>query len=244
MIKRQFYKQEHADRDVSDSSSSSSDSDSDVRAREEEDETEEEIEAVAEEKEDEDTYSPSPGSGYVSEDSSGNDVNVDSSGILINDDDDSREYETQNLDESRLSGRGNAEKKGSTQANFPDFILKCKSVFKCRLCPRIVCLSEETLKAHFKSKRHARSEKLLSEGRLKLMLNSDGEIEEEQETHAERHARIVAVAEELSNAKKKNRGRQRQRQRLKRKKTGDGSDEGKRKQSIENPTNKRHKDKD
>lgn len=27
------------------------------------------------------------------------------------------------------------------------------------------------------------------------MLNSDGEIEEDQETHAERHARIVALAE-------------------------------------------------
>ncbi|MQL69805.1 hypothetical protein Taro_002122 [Colocasia esculenta] len=41
--------------------------------------------------------------------------------------------------------------------------------------------------------RHARSKKLLEEGRLKLMLNSDGEIEEEEETHAERHARTVAL---------------------------------------------------
>lgn len=33
-----------------------------------------------------------------------------------------------------------------------DCVLKSKSVFKCRLCPRIVCLTEETLKAHLTSK--------------------------------------------------------------------------------------------
>lgn len=32
------------------------------------------------------------------------------------------------------------------------YVLKCKSVFKCRLCPRIVCLTEETLMTHLKSK--------------------------------------------------------------------------------------------
>lgn len=42
--------------------------------------------------------------------------------------------------------------------------------------------------------RHARSEKLLKENRLKAMLNSDGEIEN-QETALEMHARIVALAE-------------------------------------------------
>jgi hypothetical protein len=45
------------------------------------------------------------------------------------------------------------------------------------------------------SQRHARSKKLLGEGRLKLMLNSDGELEEEQETHAERHARTIAISQ-------------------------------------------------
>jgi len=40
----------------------------------------------------------------------------------------------------------------SIQADFADCVLKCKSVFKCRLCPRIVCLSEETIKAHLNSK--------------------------------------------------------------------------------------------
>lgn len=34
-----------------------------------------------------------------------------------------------------------------------------------------------------------------------MMLNSDGEIEEEQETHAERYARIVALAEVLKSKK-------------------------------------------
>lgn len=37
-------------------------------------------------------------------------------------------------------------------AEFPNCILKRKSVFKCRLCPRVVCLNEETLKAHLKCK--------------------------------------------------------------------------------------------
>ncbi|RWV90517.1 hypothetical protein BHE74_00042238 [Ensete ventricosum] len=38
------------------------------------------------------------------------------------------------------------------QADFANYILKHKSVFKCRLCPRIVCLSEDTVKTHLKSK--------------------------------------------------------------------------------------------
>ena len=42
---------------------------------------------------------------------------------------------------------------------------------------------------------HARSLKLLAAGKLKVQLNSDGEEEEEGETHAERLARIRSVAE-------------------------------------------------
>lgn len=42
--------------------------------------------------------------------------------------------------------------KESLPEDIPACILKCKSVFKCRLCPRVVCLNEETLKAHLKSK--------------------------------------------------------------------------------------------
>lgn len=32
------------------------------------------------------------------------------------------------------------------------YILQCKSVFKCRICPRIICLSEDTLRDHLQSK--------------------------------------------------------------------------------------------
>ncbi|KAB5519750.1 hypothetical protein DKX38_024069 [Salix brachista] len=47
--------------------------------------------------------------------------------------------------------------------------------------------------------RHARSEKLMKENRLKVILNSDGEIENmDEETHAERHARTVALAQNLT----------------------------------------------
>ena len=40
----------------------------------------------------------------------------------------------------------------SLPVDFPDCVVKCKSAFKCRICPRVVCLSEETLRAHLKSK--------------------------------------------------------------------------------------------
>lgn len=42
--------------------------------------------------------------------------------------------------------------KDETSIDVAGCVLKCKSVFKCRLCPRIVCLSEETIKAHLSSK--------------------------------------------------------------------------------------------
>jgi hypothetical protein len=100
------------------------------------------------------------------------------------------------------------------EVDFNNYILKCKSVYKCKLCPRIICLNEEMVRVHLKSKRHARSKKLLGEGRLKLMLNSDGELEEEQETHAERHARTVALAQQVQKSKKDS-GRQRQNRRRK-----------------------------
>lgn len=31
-------------------------------------------------------------------------------------------------------------------------IMKYKSVFKCKICPRTVCLNEDTMRAHLKSK--------------------------------------------------------------------------------------------
>uniref|UniRef100_A0A5B7APZ3 C2H2-type domain-containing protein n=1 Tax=Davidia involucrata TaxID=16924 RepID=A0A5B7APZ3_DAVIN len=243
MIKRRFYKREHGDGDdASDSFSSSSDSELEAEATEE---SEEEDNVVAEVRENDKSCSTS--SGYESENSSADKVDVDSSGLLTKDDIKNRSDE-QNVIESHSSVKSDAEtvdmqsntvaNKDSVPSDVAGCILKCKSVFKCRLCPRIVCLTEETLKAHLKSKRHARSEKLLSEG--KLMLNSDGEIE--GETHAERHAPIVASAQNTANSKKKNKGRQRQRKRLEHKqKMGEDSNLGKAGQSTKNPAKKRRK---
>lgn len=230
MIKRRFYRNDHGDGDnISDSSSSSSDSELEAEVAEEETEVENDVADVREYHE-----ASSSSSGYESEDSSVNEVDIDSSGLQTNDDDIDAGNFGQPAIKRHSSLKSDAEiedplsntvaEKDSSPCDV-GYILKCKSVFKCRLCPRIVCLTEETLMTHLKSKRHARSEKLLSEGRLKLMLNSDGEIEEgeeEGETHAERHARIVAAAQNLTDSTKKNKGRQRQRKRSK-KKTGNDS---------------------
>ncbi|XP_020099185.1 major centromere autoantigen B isoform X1 [Ananas comosus] len=201
---------------------------------EEEDELKDEGEQEAQEEEgeqerdgDQRPFSPSPGSGYESEDSSENVLDGNCSGSAVDEEDgfDSgrgnhqnrpfirniRDGESNCLDAARNSPNIN----DPSDPDFASFILKCKSVFKCRLCPRIICLSEETVRAHLTSKRHARSKKLLGEGRLKLMLNSDGELEEDQETHAERHARTIALAQEPLANKKKDTGRQRQSRRRK-----------------------------
>ncbi|KAJ9562229.1 hypothetical protein OSB04_007389 [Centaurea solstitialis] len=135
--------------------------------------------------------------GYESEDSSGNEVNLDASGVLSDDDGSGGEDYKQDVVNTPVFADNRSDKKAITN-DVLDCVLKSKSVFKCKLCPRIVCLTEETLKAHLKSKRHARSEKLLKEGRLKMMLNSDGEIEGEEEdgeTHQERHAATLALAQ-------------------------------------------------
>ncbi|KAF7134392.1 hypothetical protein RHSIM_Rhsim08G0084200 [Rhododendron simsii] len=242
MIKRRFYMNDHGDGDNAFDSSSSSDSELDAVAAEETEAEDDDVAVVREYHK-----ASSSSSGYASEDSSANEINVDSSGLPTNDD----ETEAGNVGQPAIkrhsSCKSDAEivdplsntvaEKDSSPSDV-GYILKCKSVFKCRLCPRIVCLTEETLMTHLKSKRHARSEKLLSEGRLKLMLNSDGEIqegEEEGETHAERHARI-----NLTNSMKKNKGRQRQRKRLK-KKTGNNSSLDLARKSTKSPAKKRHK---
>ncbi|XP_019173155.1 PREDICTED: stress response protein NST1-like isoform X2 [Ipomoea nil] len=197
MIKRRFYKLEHGDRDApSESSSSSSDSEAEAEGTEEEeeydDEEDEEQEIHSEEEYDDDhkdndavtemgkqNVSVSSSSGNESEDSSGNEVKDDKSGLLTSDDDIGTEIDQKRISQTKSEERdilcGNSE-----------YILKCKSVFKCRICPRVVCLSGETLHAHLNSKRHARSEKLLKEGRLKLMLNDRGKIDGEEE--AEEHS--------------------------------------------------------
>lgn len=227
MIKRRFYKQEHGDKDAPSDSSSSSDSEVDAEASVDSDAEDDDNSVVMESRKKDQPCSSS--SGYESEDSSANEVNLDSSGSPTNDNVSGDENYKQDFNGTHLSAEKpfNSVNKQNTVAgndamtnDILDCVLKCKSVFKCKLCPRIVCLTEETLKAHLKSKRHARSEKLLREGRLKMMLNSDGEIEGDGETHQERHVSTLALAESNKNAtlkSKKNKGRQRQRKRLKKK---------------------------
>ncbi|CAK9324971.1 unnamed protein product [Citrullus colocynthis] len=215
MIKRRFYRLEHGDNDnASDSSVSSSDSEPEVGAEESQDDVEGQ----------EDDESCSTSSGYESEDSSINEVDIDSSGLPSTEDDPDIGKEIQSLtgtevpdeipsdtqlpDESPLGTldlhSDILSMKEPLPADIPVCILKCKSVFKCKLCPRVVCLNEETLKAHLKSKRHARSEKLLNEGRLKIMLNNNGEIEN-PENSTESPPRLPAFPPEHRRRKNKSR---------------------------------------
>eukprot|EP00850_Spirogloea_muscicola_P018986 SM000180S03511 [mRNA] locus=s180:188772:191032:- [translate_table: standard] len=89
-------------------------------------------------------------------------------------------------------------------------------VLKCRICPQAVCLSEKSMEAHLASKGHARSLKKSREGRLAVMLNSEGEEEEATETHTERLQRLSQAAARMQVRSDRNsRGRQRQRKRAK-----------------------------
>lgn len=268
MIKRRFHKGGHGG-DSSDSSSSS-DSDSDSipeveepkeneqeQAEDQDDEKEEgqegddvaiEIDTLEKKKKKKNKRKKRPsssGSGYESEDSSINEVTVDSSGLLASEEESTERggegsqftekagtRETQEAVSKSADGTLNFD--DSLRSEFADCILKCKSVFKCRLCPRIVCLSEDTVKAHLTSKKHARSKKLLGEGRLKSMLCSDGEIEEDLETHAERHMRTVALAQEPVALAKKDSGRQRQSRRRKKKQLRNSLHKGKNKKQRKN----------
>lgn len=240
MIKRRFYKVEHGDGDdgSSDSSSSSaSDPEVEAEATEESDDDD----AVAEPQENH-QLEASTSSGYESEDSSEIDPNASDS---INEDEETGVDRGIRFDRvvSSKDGSRVLEKElnavaddESAPADMPDCVLKCKSVFRCRICPRIICLNEETMRTHLNSKRHARSEKLLKENRLKAALNSDGEIEN-QETAAEMNARIIALAQEK--AKPKNKGRQRQKKRLRKKKEGNPPSMEKPKGSSKSPAKRR-----
>lgn len=265
MIKRRFYRQDRGDRDDGSSdSSSSSDSDLDAQTTVDSDaETQpqpddSDIEAHDHDSDDGHGHGhlkpqlpSSSSSGYESEDSSGNEIDVESTGLPTNDDDSESEEDGERLSNSLASKKENGRivetlaKDDPVTDDIPSRILRSKSVFKCRLCPKIVCLNMESLKTHLQSKRHARSEKLLKDGRLKRILNSDGEeevvSEDDGETHAERHARILALAQLPSNPKKKSRGRQRQRDRLKRKKEKKSSDEPNSGQQKENRAKRRRK---
>ncbi|XP_011035136.1 PREDICTED: lisH domain-containing protein C1711.05-like isoform X2 [Populus euphratica] len=240
MIKRRFFKAEHGEKDEasSDSSSSSSDSEAgateqsedDVVADPEENSESEDDGTVAEPKEESESEASSSSSGYESEDSSANVIDGYSS--------DDRKTHT-GIETHKKQSNATADEE-SLPDDIPDCILKCKSVYKCRICPRIICLTEETMRAHLSSKRHARSEKLMKENRLKVMLNSDGEIENlDEETHAERHARTVALAQ--GKLTKKNKGRQRQRKRLKKRKEGNAASMEKTTSKTKSPPKKRLK---
>ncbi|GER35609.1 nuclear factor Y [Striga asiatica] len=221
MIKRRFYRMEHGNRDDP-SGSSSSDDDSEVGgdSTDETDIEEDDDYEVEEEKDEEgnagsddrEKGQASSSSGYESEDSSGNEVNLDSSGLPTSDDDVAAQDSRKNGGVDNLLAMAE-QSPNEALIDTPDCVLKCKSVFKCKLCPRIVCLSEETLKAHLNSKasknisfRHARSEKLRKEGRLKLMLNDDGEIE--AETHSDDHitTAVSGDGQESAKPKKKRKG--------------------------------------
>ncbi|XP_011021320.1 PREDICTED: uncharacterized protein LOC105123430 isoform X2 [Populus euphratica] len=259
MIKRRFFKAEHGEKDEasSDSSSSSdseaeasgksvddvvtepgedSESEDDVATEPEESIESEDDDTLAEPKEDnESEASSSSSSGYESEDSSANAIDGDSSDDETGD------------DRKTLTGIKICKKQSNIMANkesvpddIQDCILKCKSVYKCRICPRIICLTEETMRAHLNSKRHARSKKLMKENRLKELLNSDGEIENmDQETHAERHARTLALAQ--GKTTKKNKGRQWQRKRLKKRKEVNAASMEKATSKTKSPPKRRRK---
>ncbi|XP_075090419.1 uncharacterized protein LOC107770954 isoform X2 [Nicotiana tabacum] len=218
MIKRRFYKLEHGDRDAPSESSSSSD-DSELEAAATEDEEEYEYEDNDTKEEDDVarlTGGNESSSGYESEDSSAHEVNPDSSGLPSSDEDVTTLKDTKISGETHLLEKGIADLDNARKIFMPeeddiprdalDYVLKCKSVFKCRICPRIVCLTVQTLNAHLKSKRHARSEKLLKEGRLKLMLTEDGRID--GEIHPEEDSPIGGQNPSVS--KKKSKGLKRQ----------------------------------
>lgn len=83
-------------------------------------------------------------------------------GLPTSDDDGGSRNDTGSMVESHASGEGNGEsvnvqhnvvpEVGDLPSDVADCVVKCKSVFKCKLCPRIVCLTEDSLKAHLKSK--------------------------------------------------------------------------------------------
>ncbi|KAI6691516.1 hypothetical protein NL676_028344 [Syzygium grande] len=244
MIKRRFFRVDHGGNDGG-SDSSSSDSEPEVAGESEGGDDDDDDAGEAEAKVDPESPSSSS-SGYESEDSSVNEFGVDSLGLLVNEEDDESGTRLPLIDDGQLSSKGRedstepkdetVDEKDPIPADALEYILCSKSVFKCRICPRVVCLKEDTLKTHLKSKKHSRSEKLLKEGRLKAMLNSDGEIEH-QETAAEMHARVVALAQNVG--KRKNKGRQRQRSR--KKKSADDTNLGNERQPTTSPAKKQRK---
>ncbi|KAH7283971.1 hypothetical protein KP509_34G033400 [Ceratopteris richardii] len=216
MIKRQFYSLEHrsSENRASSESSSSSSSERDASSQSSSDD-DDEVQLSSHDRQQE---------GEVDEDEE--DVSIPEKCPYTNDIDD--EEGIPSPEQIARPGIANqwadlvAETMNEKVADFADeCVLSCKKVLKCRLCPKTICLSKESMQAHLASKKHARSVRLMSEGRLKVMLNSDGEEEEQGETHAERHARILAAfkvtTQQNPQKRKASSGRQRQRKRAKNK---------------------------
>ncbi|XP_027188115.1 uncharacterized protein [Cicer arietinum] len=214
MIKRRFFKIDHGDRDGSDHSSSSSDEDYDNQTAE-----------VSHEESDDgdDNEVSSTSSGYRSEDSSANEIDANSTGQLFSEDDAGTVNEREILTNKELPSECDSEKSNVMAEEKPlptdipsTYVLKFKSVFKCRLCPRIICLTEDTLRNHLQSKRHARSEKLHKEGRLKAVLNSDGEIESQEVSE-------IQTEDTEDNTKKNDKGQKQHKKSFKKKKNDEAN---------------------
>ncbi|GFQ01889.1 hypothetical protein PHJA_002332800 [Phtheirospermum japonicum] len=207
MIKRRFYRFDHGNKDdPSGSSSSPSDSESEGEATDETEVEEDQDEVEVEEDDDDEEnigsdirekLEASSSSGYESEDSSVNEVNLDSSGLPTSDDDVAAQDDGQSIIGSFSSGKGDTElapaqqspEKDETGFDATDCVLKRKSVFRCRLCPRI---------------RHARSEKLRKDGRLKVILNDDGLLE--GESLSDNPGRTVIFGQKPAKPKRKSKG--------------------------------------
>lgn len=231
MIKRQFYTLEHRSRDDEASSASSSSSSEREAASSSDDE---EALSAADQEEDEEQQDGEASSPAIPKfESSDDDKDKGEWGShSLDNANDVEEISTKHhrkrKQESTKSNLSNqwadlvAETLNEKTVDFADeCVITSKTVLKCRLCPKTICLTSETMQAHLVSKKHARSLKQMKEGKLKVMLNSDGEEEEQGETHAERHARTVAsfkreVVKETSKRKRAS-GRQRQRKRAKKK---------------------------
>ncbi|XP_010534430.1 PREDICTED: uncharacterized protein LOC104809979 isoform X2 [Tarenaya hassleriana] len=221
MIKRRFYRLEHGERDSgSDSSSFSSDSEVETEdLAESEDDVAAEVsedDSLSERNEEDDEPSPAS-SGPVNADSRSDNVNVD---VGVDDDDDDSDHADEyreKMRKTKVSSRPGFEalstkfdavgEKEEHDQDIPDCMIRCKSVFKCRYCPNTICLNDATMRAHVASKKHARSERLLKQGKSNG-IDSDGEVDN-QEVTEETHVLDANLVQK--------RGSKRSRRQLKRK---------------------------
>lgn len=92
-------------------------------------------------------------------------INLLSIGLVSDDDDDDENISPRIEEHTKInllsknadSGDADSTKDAvdtddAVEADFANYILKCKSVYKCKLCPRIMCLNEEMVRVHLKSK--------------------------------------------------------------------------------------------